>query len=117
MEFRKGTTAASWLLFSAFFFILLGGHRLLDGCDLDECVEIAGIRAFVEPSRLDDWTLRILFLEVAIVFRASLRRCHQMAVVVAVVESSRDYNNMQILCTTCLLCGLSVGLTSSQFCT
>ena len=67
---------------------------MLDGCDLDECVEFAGIRAFVEPSHLDDLTLRIVFLEVAVVFRASLRPCHRMAVVVAVVESSRDYNNL-----------------------
>jgi hypothetical protein len=115
MEFHKGATAGSSLLFGVFFFILSCGHRLLDGCYLDECVEFAGIRAFVEPSHLDDWTVRIVFLEVVIVFRASLRPCHQMAVVVAVVESSRDYN-MQILCITCPLCGLSLDLTSSQFC-
>jgi len=78
-------------------------------------VEFAGIRAFVEPSHLDDRTLRILFLAVAVVFRASPRPCHQMAVVVAVVESSSDYSKMRILCITCLLCGLSLGLTSSQF--
>lgn len=89
----------------------------MGGCDLDECVEFAGIRAFVGPSHLDDWTLRILFLAVAVVFRASPSPCHQMAVVVAVVESNSEYNNMQILCITCLLCGLSLDLTSSQFCT
>lgn len=87
----------------------------MDRCDLDECVESAGIRAFVEPSHLDVLTVRIVFLEAAVVFRVSLRPCHQMAVVVAVVESSRDYNNLRILCITCLLCGLSLGLISSQF--
>lgn len=103
--------------FQCLFHYFVGGHRLLDGCDSDECVEFAGIKAFVEPSHLDDWTLRILFLAVAVVLRASRRPCHQMAVVVAVVESSSDYNNMQTVCIICLPCGLSLGLTSSQFCT
>jgi hypothetical protein len=92
-------------------------QQFLDKCVLDECMKFVGIRASVEPSHPDDLILRMLFLEVAIVFRVSLRPCQQMAVVVAVVESTRGRSSIQILCTTCLLCGLSPDLTSSQFCT
>jgi hypothetical protein len=84
---------------------------------LDEHVFVAfaDIRVSVEPSHPDDWTQRMAPLEVVRVLRVSLRLCRQMVVVVAVVESSRDRSHMQILCTTCLLCGLFPGPTSSQF--